>query len=708
MRIVVSTSISSDLERALQASIDRRQRLEELARTPTRSAASSVTTPGTTSGTMPGQWLAHGSSATVAGFATGSFVYVGEQLQALNQNGEEPSLIDPSLPVHPERANTLGENVTYWPSYRGLSPDSRRAFLEWLDSGRRDPHAYIGYVFVFFYGLERRAYEFMQGRASNADEMLAIAREVARLLDLYADRSRSFASYGSALLDFIATLEPRARDLVHDREQNGGGPSHSLRFALGTAAGAGKPIPAQHAFDWVRACSTLNTPATRCASEFELLFHIRYAKQFGDGMIVKPGTVNVTQSYQPASSGLPPITDWVRDVPDITFFSHPLQALVTIASECTNALDAFSRFIGKNPNGREALSAYALLPEELVEAMPSTDAASLASLVRSRLDEDGRAHLGASELLQYVRLAKPGKVSKSEAMLLAQALEKLGYGMEPDVRLGGPVCDVDGRLIVFRRLPDCPSTASDEYATATLCMRLGAIVSAADDEVSREERALLQKHIADTLQLSAGERQRLAAHLVWLIESKPGTSGLKKQLAALTLPKRHHIGQLLITIAASDARVDPRELKMLEKMYALVGLEISDLKNDIQIALAAAKPRIDMDRVRLKIAETREVSALLSTIFVEDEQPIVVAPAVVQSNTIGTLDAAHSELLRRLATRESWPRDEVERIASELSLLTDGALETINDYAYATASEAFWEDDDPVLINQTVARELTA
>jgi hypothetical protein len=177
-------------------------------------------------------------------------------------------------------------------------------------------------------------------------------------------------------------------------------------------------------------------------------------------------------------------------------------------------------------------------------------------------------------------------------------------------------------------------------------------------------------------------------------------------------------------------------MKMLEKLYDLIGLETSDLYADIHAALATddepvavhqppAAPKsfaippkaapaattaagIDMDRVRLKIAETRQVSTLLSSIFVEEEAAVAVAPAIADANTIGTLDAAHSELLRRLAERESWPRDEVERLAGELSLMTDGALEVINDYAYATADEPLWEDDDPVAINSKVAMELIA
>lgn len=720
----------TQLERALQASIDQRRRLEELARqapAPTMQPARVQTN---------GEWLAQGRSATVHGFATGDFVYVGNKLKALNGYNVEPSLIDPALPVDPAVANSAGAGMNYWPSYSNISASSRRAFLQWLAGGRKDPNASIGYVFIFFYGLERRVYEYVQHRGSSADEVLAIAREVARLLDLYARTSGSFASYGRALLDLIATIEPRARDIVRDGGDRELGLSHRLKLTLGELSLAGKPIPAALALEWVCASYSLNTPAARCAQEFELLFHIRHAKHFGDGMIVKPNKTYLDFSYRPASGALAQLAVTQQCIPDITELTRPLTRLIELAQECTTALDPFSRFLGKNPEGRQSLSAFALLPEDLVEATPSSDASSLASLVGSRLDGDGRAHLGAGELLPYVRLAKPGKVSKNEAMLLAQALEKLGYGIEPDVRLGGPVYEVDGRVVVFRRLPDCPSAASDEYATATLCMRLGAIVSAADDEVSAVERALLQKHISHTLQLSTGERQRLAAHLAWLLEEKPDTSGLKKYLAVLTTDTRHHIGQLLITIATTDGLVEPREMKILEKLYDLIGLDTTALYADIHAALATddepiavdapvAAPKgfaipgrpappattaagIDMDRVRLKIAETRQVSSLLSSIFSEEEAAVAVAPVISEANTIGTLDAAHSELLRRLAQRESWGRDEIERLANELALLPDGALETINDYAYATTDEPLWEDDDPVAINSKVAMELVA
>jgi uncharacterized tellurite resistance protein B-like protein len=681
------------------------------------------------------RWIGPGGTTTVQGFATGDLVYVGSSVPPAWRTGSDPAMIDPRLTVHPTDANVSGAGINYWPSYSALTPASRRAFLQWLDGGRKDPDAYIGYVFIFYYGLERRVWEFVNGHGFYPEEIFAIAREVRRLHALYAPKSGSFAGYSNSFLQFLAMAEPRTRQLHAGaalQVQPGGGVPADLKVAMGELAAAGKPLPADYALLWVRSCSFLNTPVTRCAREFELLFHIRYAKEFGDGFVVKPNKTMIESRYGTATSAFGEIKTKSSGIPDVTALQRPLAKLTDLARECSDALDPFSRFLGRNPHGRESLAAFALLPEELVEATPSPDAQALASLVQARGGSDGLTHMAAAELLQFVRLTKPDRTSKQESVQLAQALEKLGYGVEPDVRLGGPVFEAEGRVILFRRLPDCPSAASEEYATAALCMRFGVIVSAADSDISEAELAALRRNVDSTFELSPGERQRLTAHLAWLVDAKPGTAGVKKFLGALTSAAKRHIADLLVIVAASDGRVDASEMKMLEKLYELIGVETGQLYAEVHAALAgvdepltvetaAAVPRafaippkpesrpqpvVDMERVRLKIAETRQVSTLLSTIFSDDDVAPPTAQPARAEGTIGTLDAAHSEFLRRLAARESWSRGEIEQLAAQLLLMTDGALETVNDYAYAAADEPLWEDDDPVSVNTKIAKEL--
>lgn len=48
------------------------------------------------------------------------------------------------------------ETLGYWPSFNRLSESSRGAYLTWLASERENPNVPLGYVFIYFYGLERR------------------------------------------------------------------------------------------------------------------------------------------------------------------------------------------------------------------------------------------------------------------------------------------------------------------------------------------------------------------------------------------------------------------------------------------------------------------------------------------------------------------------------------------------------------------------
>lgn len=65
----------------------------------------------------------------------------------------EPSLIDRSLPISNTKNIKVINSPGYYPSYRNLTPEQRWVYLKFLE------HPYkkidIGYVFIFYYGLER-------------------------------------------------------------------------------------------------------------------------------------------------------------------------------------------------------------------------------------------------------------------------------------------------------------------------------------------------------------------------------------------------------------------------------------------------------------------------------------------------------------------------------------------------------------------------
>ena len=140
-------------------------------------------------------------------------VYVGSSLRGVSQYTPiEPALIDPSLPVEGRYPDVEGQYMGYWPSYSDIPSDSRAAYLDWLAAGR-PAGAYIGYVFLFFYGIERRVLNNLDRSEVRGEEVGVLLAEVERLLDLYSG-DNSFNGYVSkflSIVNFLRTdLDPAA------------------------------------------------------------------------------------------------------------------------------------------------------------------------------------------------------------------------------------------------------------------------------------------------------------------------------------------------------------------------------------------------------------------------------------------------------------------------------------------------------------------
>lgn len=322
----------------------------------------------------------------------------------------------------------------YWPSYEEISPSCRAAYLAWLADGRRDPSAYIGYVFLYFYGLERRVlHDYSQG-ASSGEERTEIFKEVKRLLKLYGD-DNSFAQYGWQFLFAIylsfddidlttksPVVVPRSYDLPVP-----------LKVGLGQFAKAGKSIPAEWALAWVLQDREirLRTPARRCSQEFATLFKHLYRDRFGEGIVVKPNKTPVSATYRPASGGMRRGIEIYRgpSLPDITILKRPRTMLSDIADQAANKLDAYSRFIGKEDNTKDSLQGAALLPPELdgKNQHPALDA--LRKTLESYLGDRDTALLPVGALLEHwsgdiamdtlaVRLTYEGVTTEREGICL--------------------------------------------------------------------------------------------------------------------------------------------------------------------------------------------------------------------------------------------------------------------------------------------------
>lgn len=671
-----------------------------------------------------GRWVPPGENIEVAGVnLPGGMLYVGGRLKALNGDSE-PCLISGQHTVA-RVGNYYSSQMGYWPSYAEASPQERRAYLNWLSEGRSNPNCDIGYVFLFFYGLERRVIVDSRNDPTARTDWPAIIVELRRLLAIYGEKSGSFNRYAGELLSWIE-LDGKSDQLykqpIPDFPRTYELPPY-LRLALGQAAVDRAPLPAHLALAWVRLSPEcyLRTAATRCPNEFERLFAQRYYEVLGSGLVLPKNRTKLKFVYRAASAGLrgANITMAFGDVPDITALTAPIRKLMEIANQCTDELGSYSRLVGRDPEAAGALDGLLLLPTTLWPASTQEKLRALTAGMR-----EGRLSLPLQELLAALGGANQA-VNRDRVRGLARALEAAEVGMEPHVLGGAKAPGEQDTVVLFTQpLMDSDVGSRAEYKTSALTLQLASAMAQADGDFHDREIAHLRAEIEGWAHLTTAERRRLHAHLQWLTASPMSLAALKKKLEPLSTTARETLAAFMAMLAQSDGFVSPDEVKFLEKVYKALGVEPKRVFSDIHTAGSGGTPvsttqtekqgfRLDAARIVALQEDTARVSALLSKIFTEDagSTPAPAAPEAEledEANAPLGLDDVHSALLRLLLSRPEWTRAELEDAAADLDLMLDGAMEQINEAAFEAFDEPLFEGEDPISVNTELLEKIEA
>ena len=689
----------------------------------------------------PAKWVQSGQKVKVGKLRIqGGLFYLGRHLNQFNSlsMGNDCSLVDPTLRTDFKSPDYAGNQMTYWPSFSQLSPQSRAAYLEWLASDRSDPETYIGYVFLYFYGIERRLLvDDLNGGISDG-ERRALIKELRRLKSIYG-QNRSFDSYAGSLLSHVwainqddAPLEPEPDVLLEKR-----GFTSAFRLLLARTVQEGKPVSGKLALAWVKGHPdfTLRTPARRCPKEFDALFMMRYRSSFGDGIKITPNKIRLQLDYVPASASLRGYPGTKLDLPDVSYLKRPFRRLHTLAEACTTELEQFSRYVGRQGNSKDSLRALSLLPNDLIPSLANPLFEDLKDWMGTQIAESGGL-VPVESIFRYAGEGVPPRVNKREAELLASVAETAGFGVAPDVRFHQAKPDIDGKAVLFAGGHGNSFSPSSEFRKVGTIVRLGSLVAATDDHIGESEVNALESVIASDRRLTEIEKDSLRAYMMWRLHSPPNIAGLKKRLEQFSSTEKVAISHILVGVALADGKVEPSEINQLEKLYSRLGLDKAMVTSDIHSLSSRRRPRsipetqtaaavptedqrkpdtgfsLDRDLLRLLERETEEAQSVLDSIFSDEDldetpEPNCSTDAPMVSGAFQDLDAKYQQLYNRLISKEEWSKEEVEGLCSGLQLMPEGAVETINDWSFDKVGAPLVENGSTVFIDLEIAEELS-
>lgn len=663
-------------------------------------------------------WIPQGKQIELNGYTISSgMLYIGSKVRGA---------VDPSFINTRKTATSFSDYhvrlMGYWPSYSEISGDARGAYLAWLAQGKNDPNTDPGYVFLYFYGLERRILIDYPDGMVGVDEVHQIRCEVERLLSVYGENSASIRSYFSGFINLLLVLEAEKNRLYQipiPMMYDDGEIPFYLKTYLGQCANDGIPMSPDAAYLWVMhdTCITKRTPVMRCGKEFKALFSLKYQAMFGQGIQLPNNNARLHVSYHPASSSLADVQSkfkfW-KELPDVTEIPAIKRKLQMLVDKCTVELDRFSRYVGKNGDVDLHKRSLTFLPFELIASIKENSL----SIIQQLLLEKGSIVMSVPDVLQEV--LREERPSKEALQSLAKTLEFKGIGMEPDVIAYLYDLSAKDSILLFPLTASIPENRMEgNYLLNVLVVELAVAVARSDGSIDESESEAIHQHILTLQGVSEYQLMRLRRHHEFLQHVSLQESFIKKKLKAVP---PSDIAKLLASVnhvVLADGVIDSTEIQFLERLYRYLNINSSELYHHIQNPTeiirtdgSDANGAIDFDRVDSLKKESAELSSILSEIFKDDESEQSLeanTETTVNNDEHNPLDLDDTQLVffTHILSRSTWTRAELQNLANEHKLMLDGILELINENALEKFGIPATEGDDTIEISDELKRRVT-
>jgi uncharacterized tellurite resistance protein B-like protein len=600
----------------------------------------------------------------------------------------EASLVELPLAVSLGNNDEV-ERLPYWPTYHDATPRQRGKYLEWLYGGRSDPSVELGYVFIYFYGLETRII------VDHLDHDPVIA-ELLRLLSVYGSKSRSFYNYGTSLLWLAAALHASSGSLTAST-------IHSLvnatpkwspttrRYMRAVAAEVGLTVfPPVFRAELLLPEEGLpnSTVARRHPEKLQELYLKRMETSFPGGFVSKIGPRPGTIEYRPASGTLPQRSvHWIQSKkwPNLCFERSQLKKAFSIWTECLDELREFDRVSRGEPVGCLTAEMYQSLPEEL-RTGDHPEWSAWEKLLESNDEPEDSSHpwkvIGGSDLAQIKNIPYRATLTKRQCEEILTTASFLGLSIEPDARRGGKAYGWDQPLAIFRQDGDPPSDIEwHAFQSAVAFLELGLQVALVDDDATMEELHRITRHLERNFSLSVDLQKRLDARGYLVREFGLSDKTVEKTVRErLTRAQRECVADFLIDVATADGIVTKQEDRLLRKLCKSLAVaetyldaslaaalpeDVSDEisveqviadvqeldQEDGELIAASAEPDVpsfDIERLRRTRAETIRVQQILAEALAEDSDEEV--SVALLDSPIATGEASLGPLINEALT----------------------------------------------------------
>lgn len=697
------------------------------------------------------QWYPPGEVVNIHGFRIKGMVYVGEFLPSCRtahlygrHREKEPSLITLALDVGKPNPmspiDTLCQELDDL-SYQRLNPVNRATYLQWLADGRQSDDILFHYVWLFYFGLERRLY--WDQNVPNAERKVLL-EEVFNLY-LRFGHIQHFATCALECLQRAAILYPQLAPLSRNQLLTIGLARGDIKFSLlpkyliSEAIKKGEPLDTELAYWYGRILSE-----EKNFSQYrnrELSVYERFINNFKELSLkvrtVEPNTTTLSFEFKPANPGMIDCYhSHMRLTDPLSYRSEPIldSAATLYFSACRRALETHRV---KKRQTQSQKDFERLMNEDDEAFFEDHRINTVFRFLFEALAKDPNRFFRVSELEEVLRPLHPTGIKEND---FSAFLNRLGFTLLPNRKLTGTALHPQFRFCLVHSVLIDDETIrlwSDViHIAARFIKNAGLLKEALFD--------LFDRYCQSDINLTTKQKNYLDLFMKWkLIVDFSGT-----------MPKRtiddHDLMTTILRFWFDCIRLEGvasvKNMKLLAQVIKKWQLDIKDfnwitpepthiafhdtglgetsdfsipaqpdsnfadeIESDSAFNCSENPPElivksiIDASVFEQKLQETQVAQGLLGTIFTDE------APAIETKSESMTSNDPIKALFKTLLTQETWQFEDFEDQCKALDFMPYEVLERINEMGFELLDADYpivSEEDGVVSIDSEMSEAL--
>jgi len=689
-------------------------------------------------------WVGNGQSISVQRFTIHNPL-----MYWSNNNYPDASCIATSLKVEkPENTNV--PSLPYWPQYSGLTPAQRWKYLSWLSQGRNNDLDEIGYAFIFFYGLERRA-------IIEKKDFDIILDEVNRLLLKYPT-SNSFNSYLNQFKAYIIGSQLKG---MNDEDIRRYFPSLDNLDERSTKILISWFWSNNRSLQW-KLCYSLskNSPefqktniTKKSPDLLTQLFRKKFQQNFPDGIQFISEFEQFPLNYRPASPSLLQYGGYSQgsnfieplSLPIPSLSSPPFQTLKKIWIDCIDELKPVVNKLNKT-DGSITREVYSLLPDALKDDISHPELELWRNFISSRPPVDGSIILQVSDIAHLIGIEKRNVLTSSQSKTVTSTASDFGWALVPDQTISGTSYKWDDTVALIP-IEEREKSVSENFQSAALIFEMAHGIAASDETVTETEEKYLHNFVSEQFSLNPSEITCLKGLQKVLEISPPALSKIGKRLSKYLSPdQKIALANFLGDIVLLDNKFVKEEQKALKTVFKaleinptvseelikklLIGqtpekpvtvLKSEGIRSGEIIPPREITPEFTINREKLKqtMEDTRAVQNILASVFEQEQEEIIqnMEPEVkipdasipidgrlkeldlpFPSETIPMLDIKYLSMLHDIMKSNELSQDDFTGLARKHNLMPRAAFDDINTWADEELGDFLLEESESRII----------